>query len=274
MARKRVGANRRLKIAGKRKKTPKKQRTGGWPVFTYIKAFGLVVCIGGAGFWGTKKAAPYIDKFDFLKIENITVKGNKQVNTSEVLSFASIEKGLFMLDLKVSEISKKLQKIPWIEKVNIKRKIPHTVVITVHERKPIAFVNLGTIYMTDRSGYLWPLKPNTYWNVPVISGLKDTTCNGTIHRLNEEGLLQMNSFFDEIHKIDNDFSLGISQIDFGEKGVVSVRLESIPVHVELNSITISKSLNNVGEILKRIEDNTKKTPRHINLRYNNIAFVR
>ena len=274
MVKKRIGANRRIKKAEKRKKTPKKQRAITGPVFASIKTLGLVACIGGIGFWGTKKAAAYIDKFDFLKIENITVNGNKQVNTSEVLSFASIEKGVFMLDLKVSEISKKLLKIPWIEKVNIKRKIPNTVVITVQERKPIAFVNLGTIYMTDRSGYLWPLKPNTYWNVPVISGLKDTTCDGTIHRLKKESLLRMNSFFDEADKIDNAMPLEISQIDFREEGVISVRLESIPIHVELNRAAISKSLNNVCEILKGIEGNAKRTPRHINLRYDNIAFVR
>lgn len=274
MARKRVGANRRLKIAQKRNKASKKQRTARWSVSTYLKAIGLVVCIGGMGFWGIKKAAPYRDKFDFLKIENITVHGNKNVTTADIISFASIEKGIFMLDLKVPEISKKLEKVPWIEKVNIKRKIPNTVVITVHERKPIAFVNLGTIYMTDRSGYLWPLKPNTYWNVPVISGLKDTTCNGSLHRLNDDGILRMNSFFEAIHKVDNDIPFGISQIDFSEKGVVSVTFESIPIRVELNSNAISRSLNNLCEILKRVGNRTKKTPRHINLRYNNIAFVR
>lgn len=274
MAKKRIGANKRHKIAEKRKITSKKQRGGRKLLFTCLKVVFLLSGLAAAGFWGVKKAIPYIGKIDFLKIENITVNGNKHVNTSEVLSLASIEKGVFMLDLKMSDISKKLKKIPWIEKVSIRRKIPNTVMITVFERKPIAFINLGSVYMTDRSGYLWPLKPNTYWNLPVISGLKDTVAGGTTHRLTREGLLRMNSFFEEVHKVDKGIPPGIAQIDFSEDDIVRIRLESVPVQVALNNGNIAASLNNLGEILRTVEETAGKTPRHINLCYNNIAFVR
>lgn len=274
MAKKRIGANKRQKIAEKRKKAPKKHRGSKKLLFTCLKVVFLLSVVAAAGFWGAKKAIAYIDKFDFLKIENITVNGNKYVNTSEVLSLASIEKGVFMLDLKMSDIRKKLQKIPCIEKVRIRRKIPNTVTITVYERKPIAFVNIGSVYMTDRTGFLWPLKPNTYWNVPVISGLKDTVIDGTTRRLTGEGLMRMNGFFEEVNRIDKGIPLGIAQIDFSKKDIVRIRLESIPVNVALNSGTIAVGLNNLCEILRTMEGRAEKTPGHINLCYNNIAFVR
>lgn len=275
MARKRVGANKRQKIAEKRKKVPEKNRGGaGKLLFTCLKIVFLLSGLAAAGFWGVKKAVPYIGKIDFLKIENIMVNGNKHINTAEILSLASIEKGVFMLDLKIADISRKLHNIPWVEKVSIRRKIPNTVLITVYERKPIAFVNLGPVYLTDRSGFLWPLKPNTYWNLPVVSGLKDTVAEGTTRRLTTEGLLRMNSFFEEVHKVDNSIPPGIAQVDFSKKDIVRIRLESIPTQVALNSAALGESLNNLCEILKTVEGTDEKAPGHINLCYSNIAFVR
>lgn len=275
MARKRLGANKRQKIAERRNTASKKKRSGvGKVLFTCLKAVLLVFGMITGGYWGVKKAMPHIGKLDFLKIENIKIYGNKHVLTTEILSLASIEKGIFMLDLKMNEIREKLLKIPWIEKVNIKRKIPNTVIITVCERKPIAFVNIGSVYMTDCTGYLWPLKPSTYWNLPVISGLKDTIISIPNRRLTPEGLARMHLFFAEVHKVSNMNPPGITQIDFSEKYLVRVRLEAIPAVVELNSGSIGEGMKNVCEILRTMEENTEKTPRHINLCYNNIAFVR
>lgn len=268
---KRIGANRRLK----RKKKKQEEKAGiGNHVYGLIKVVCLLAGVAALGFVGAKKSVAYINNINFFKVENITIRGIEQIDTSEVLSLAAIEPGVSMINLKVSAIRKRIKMNPWVAKAHVRRRIPNTVVITIIEREPVAFINMGSVYLVDRTGFLWPLKLNTYWNLPVVSGLTDTIVNGDKHRLNEEGLLRMNNFFKDISGTEESITLGVSQMDFSREGVICVKLGTSPTTVELGSISIKRNLKNLCEILRTIESNSEKMPRHINLCYNNIAFVR
>ena len=178
---KRIGANRRLKLKDRKRKAPKKVRGIVSRSVGCIKVLFFALCLGAAGFAGARKASGFITTVDFLKVRTVEVHGIEQVDTAEVLSLAAIQPGISMLDIKRRDIGKRIQNNPWIAKVKVRRKIPHTIVIAVTERIPVAFINLGSIYMTDKNGFLWPLKSHTYWNLPVISGLTDTLIDSTSH---------------------------------------------------------------------------------------------
>ena len=270
---KRVGANRRMKKTQKRGGSDTK-KSAVKRLFAGIKVMFIVAGVTGLGFMGARKALNSVEKIDFFKIKSITVSGNKQVDTAMVLSLAGIEKDISMIHLNVSAIRDRLQKNPWIAKASVRRKLPGRVVIAVDERKPIAFVNLGSICMVDAHGYLWPLKPYTYGNLPLISGVKDTLTKGKVHMLTPEGISRINVFLKEIKQIEKTIPLGISQIDFSKKSAVCIRLESSPIVVRLNGNNVAQSLKNLNGILRTVDGNADEMPLHINLCYNNIAFVK
>ncbi len=271
---KRIGANRRLKRKNKKRKTPKK--VSGLPgrLGSIIKLICFGTIIGTLGFLGAQRAAVYVNTVDFLKVTNFTVQGAEHVDTAEVLTLAAIQPGISMVDLKASLIRQRILKNPWIEKVSVKRRIPHTIAITVAERKPIAFVNLGSIYLTDRRGRLWPLKSYTYWNMPVFSGLADTLNGSPDHRLKKEDLARMKMFLRETQQAGDENSIGISQVDFSRGGIITIKLDSQALYAELKSDAVKEGMNYLLRILESREDNAEKIPHHINLCYNNVAFVR
>jgi len=274
MARRRIGANRRQKmVARKRKKTPK--RTGGiiGRMLKVVYVLFIASCIGTVGFLGARKASGLIETIDFLRVKMIEVRGVEHIDTTKVLSLAAIQPGISMLDLKISDIQERIQKNPWVAKVNVRRKIPHTAIIAVTERKPVAFINLGSIYMTDRKGFLWQLKSHTYWNLPMISGLADTLIDGTCHRLKKDHVEKMNRFLKDMKEIDNRVPLRISQIDFSGEGVVYIKLESSPLYALIKSSHVVEDIKKLQEILRTMDEDTEKMPRFVNLCYNNLAFV-
>jgi len=271
---KRVGANRRLKMKSRKRKAPKKVRGIISRSAGFIRVVLIALCIAALGFFGARRASGFITTIDILKVRTIEVHGVEQVDTAEVLSLAAIQPGISMLDMKMGDIRKQIRKNPWIAKVNVRRKIPHTIVITVTERKPVAFINLGSIHMSDQDGFLWPLNSHTYWNLPIISGLADTIIDNTCHKLKKDQAEKMSTFFKDIRSSDEQVPLRISQIDFSKNDVVSVKLESSPVHAVIKSSTVVKDMHNLREILRIMEEKAEKMPRYINLYYNSVAFVK
>jgi len=243
-------------------------------LFAGMKVMVAVAIVAGLGFVGARKALRNVGNVDFLKIQSITVSGNKQVDSATVLSLAGVDKEISMVHLNVSAIRDRLRKNPWIAGASVRRKLPGRLAIVIDERKPIAFVNFGSISMVDALGYLWPLKPCTYWNLPLISGVKDTLIAGKGRMLTPECIAQVNTFFREMKKIEKTIPLGISQIDFGKEDIVHIRLESSPMRIELNADNLAGGIKNLNEILRTVDSNANGMPRHINLCYNNIAFVK
>jgi hypothetical protein len=80
---------------------------------------------------------------DWLKIKNIEVNGLHHLNASDLLARTSIEVGSNWLTMGSASAVKALSAIPGIEKAEIRRRFPSTVVITISESEPIALAHDG-----------------------------------------------------------------------------------------------------------------------------------
>jgi cell division septal protein FtsQ len=210
----------------------------------------------------------------FFTVKNIVVRGNDTIDTSRVLSLAAIEKDMSLFKMNTSGIKKNIGTLPEVKKVKIRRRIPNTVVITIVERKPIAIVNNGLQYFVDNTGYLWPIKPNTYWDLPIISGLKDTVINKKMHALKKSDVRKIHDFFSHVKMADKSIAMDLSQIDFSKEGAVFVKFESKPTLVRLSSFNIKENIVNLKKIFTTVENKNGGMPGYINLCFNNIAFVK
>ncbi len=79
-----------------------------------------------------------------------------------------------MLGLRLRRIGEQLAKNPWVEKVKVRRYFPHTLVIDISEREPIAVVNMGYLYYLDRNGEVFkPLTLGDRLDYPVLTGFTE-----------------------------------------------------------------------------------------------------
>lgn len=271
---KRVGANQRMKRKDRKKQIPKNIKGAVGRVFSIGKWLCLVLILCIAGFFGSKKAMVYMQGIDFLTIQNITVVGIENIDTVSILKKAEIEKGISLFSLKISAIKKRLLKENWVKKVRIKRKLPETIVISILEREPMALINRGEVYFVDKSGFLWPLKSHTFWNLPIVSGLKDTIDNKGKMKLIKNDIETLEKFLSEIYASKEVSHLTISQLDFSPDNQVQVKFDSSPLTVMFDCKNAGKRVKHLWNILNMVEKNAANMPKYINLCYNNIAFVR
>ena len=107
-----------------------------------------------------------------FKIKNIEIKNNFLVNKSEIEEKLSniYEKNIFFVKRK--DIEEPLNEIDFLEKIEVKRKYPNTVIISIFETKPIAILFKNKIkYLLDSSSNLISFDDNINYNeLPNVFG--------------------------------------------------------------------------------------------------------
>jgi cell division protein FtsQ len=111
--------------------------------------------------------------FCIKDINNIEIEGTKRLSRSVVVQQASLVPGANLLSIRPTQMERSLMAHPWIAKAEVSRKWPHSLLLRIQERDPVALVQIGEeLLYVDRQGTLFkPLSPGDPHNFPVITGL-------------------------------------------------------------------------------------------------------
>ena len=89
----------------------------------------------------------------FFRLEDVNFQGNKQVSQVELLQKGGLEDKLNILSLNLSDVKKKMEAIPWVKSVQLRRELPNKLLVSVQERQPLSLVLVnGGLYFLDREG--------------------------------------------------------------------------------------------------------------------------
>src|SRR6516164_4802326 len=116
-------------------------------------------------------------RFRIDSSDNIEVRGNHNVSRVQVLDAigGDIERNIFFVS--VADQQKQLESIPWIESASVMRLLPNRLRIDIHERTPVAFVEVnGRVALIDVHGVIMDMPPGAQstFSFPVIVGMNDS----------------------------------------------------------------------------------------------------
>jgi cell division protein FtsQ len=112
-----------------------------------LLAAAVVTTLAGAAFWvGWQSPA--------LRLQAITVNGTSRLTVAEVLSAAHVPIGGSLLSVPVGQVARRVERLPAVADVHVRRLWPHRLVIAVVERRAVAAVPAGPgiSYLVDASG--------------------------------------------------------------------------------------------------------------------------
>ncbi len=106
-----------------------------------------------------------------FNIEKITVQGNEKISTETIISLSGLQIGNNIFQNSKSDVIEKVKENQYIESVQVKRRLPGTMEITVKERTVAYQVKIlqGYAYI-DYQGYILEIA-NQKANVPVLEGI-------------------------------------------------------------------------------------------------------
>src|SRR5258707_678114 len=161
------------RVAVRRSQLPKK--TANRVKKTVIVASTLAVIALAAAV--TYKYGIHSWRFRVESSDNIEISGVQNASRAQVMEIAGADIGRNIFFVPLDERKRQLEEIPWVESATVMRLLPNRLAITVQERSPVAFVQLGSkISLIDANGVVMGLPANKQakYSFPVIRGITDT----------------------------------------------------------------------------------------------------
>jgi len=138
---------------------PKKMNTS----FLYVAVLTILLALGLALFLRSSA----------FRVQYVTVQGLKLIPESEILKLANGIQGQNLLLFDQEGLSYKISLHPLVQSVQFQRKLPHTLVIQVTERTPVALVVVpkGVVEVDAQGTFLRRLESWPKADEPVITGI-------------------------------------------------------------------------------------------------------
>ena len=165
----------------------------------------------------------------FFKIQNIKVINNHLIDESEIIEKLTeiYEKNILFVGR--HDIERPLKSIEFLEKIEIKKKYPNTIIIKVYETEPIAILfKENRKYLLDSSSNLIPFNKNMLFDdLPSIFGARAE--QDFINFFNQ---LENNNF--PKHKVKNFyyFQIGRWDLELLNKQIIKFPANKVPEAIQ------------------------------------------
>jgi cell division protein FtsQ len=116
-------------------------------------------------------------RFRLESSDDIEIQGTENVSRRQVMDVVGGDIGRNVFFIPLEERKHQLEQIPWVEFANVSRLLPNRVRISIQERTPMAFVQVGAkISLIDSHGVLMemPSIGAKHYSFPVLVGMGES----------------------------------------------------------------------------------------------------
>jgi cell division protein FtsQ len=133
----------------------------------------LLLGLCGVLLGGGRLALEKITGSPRFALRNVEITPTARITPEEVVELAQVAEGDRLLELDTDVIAARVAEHPWAAEVRVQRRLPSVLRFEITERRAVATVNLGGLYLVDDKGR--PFKRATMAEadgLPVLTGLE------------------------------------------------------------------------------------------------------
>ncbi len=152
-------------------------------ILVAIAKVALVIAVCAGLYYGARTALSrfFFDNPDY-RLSTIAVQTDGTLLRDQILKSAGLHEGLNIFSINLAQVHDRLQQLPQVDEVQVERKMPNEIDITVTERKPIAWITSektvanpfasDAAFLVDARGILMKEKKllPEYLALPLITG--------------------------------------------------------------------------------------------------------
>ena len=158
-----------IRSSGSRTKPAKPAFSVSWPIHFKILAAIALMCLSLVGFFVCQHWACQSDLF---RICQVLVKGCDRLTEEEILRLSNVTAQDNLLSLDLKSIATSIEAHPWVHTVEVKRKLPDHLMITIKEHTPVALLNSDKMYLVNKQGEIIDeLSTEEPVSLPIITGI-------------------------------------------------------------------------------------------------------
>ena len=163
-------------------------------------------------------------RFRIDSSDNIQTSGQEHVTRGQLLEVMGSDIGRNIFRVPLEDRKRQLEEIPWVESATVMRLWPDQLRVQIIERKPVAYVRVGSkVALIDSTGVIMDVPPRTKLNYsfPVILGTNDNEpLSSRAARMNLYGKLVR-----ELDGNGGNYSRDLSEVDLTDPEDVKVTVE-------------------------------------------------
>ncbi len=269
---KRIGANKRAQLQAQGRSEKRSRKRSGRGVIRLVLLLGILAGAGYAGVQGVRACLRRLDGLEVLGVRRVVITGAERVDSAAVLDSARIEPGTPLHRIGGREIRRRIEKFAWIKKVRIGRRLPGSVVLHITEKKPVAYVNAGGIYVMDEEGRLHRMEAGYFDDLPIVRGVRDSLVENGGRHIKKSDFDMLKEFRREVKNTAPGISKRITQIDFSEE-TVDIKLESYRTVITLARARVPQGMRRLRRLVENMGGELDDSPERIRLQFESLAYV-
>lgn len=111
---------------------------------------------------------------DWLAVEEIQVSGLNHVEHREALDAMGVCRRANVLGLKMHQLSRRLEDLPWVRSAVVRLDMPGRLVVEITEREPLAIIYADGFHLVDREGLVFAqANVKDYPHLLLVTDLSD-----------------------------------------------------------------------------------------------------
>lgn len=208
---------------------------------------------------------------DILRIDTITVEGNRRLSPGEVAGLVEPLRGDNLLDADLEVGRANLLASGWIRDAMLRRVLPSAVHVTLEEREPVGLGRFGSrLYLIDAAGYVIDEFGPRFadLDLPVIDGLS-AGAGGAVVDARRAALATR--LLAEVGG-DRDLAPRLSQVDVANPHDAVVLLNGDPVRIHLGEQRFVARLRVYLDIVAVLRDAVRDID-YVDVRFERKVYV-
>lgn len=123
---------------------------------------------------GLSRAYHGLLEADRFRLTQVQISGIERLTPAQVLDALAVPKGINTLNLKMEQLLKRLNELPWVAHAEVRLDLPANLAVMIQERKPLALLEGPPSCLVDRAGTLFlPASVDQYPDLPRLGGFTD-----------------------------------------------------------------------------------------------------
>ncbi len=112
---------------------------------------------------------------DQFYVERVDFVGNHHATNAELRHLSDLRNGTSLWGADLAAVSAGVQRHPWVQSVEVERRLPNRIVVTVHEHEPVALLAFTDgLYYVDQEGTPFLRATSEDLDHPLITGVDAT----------------------------------------------------------------------------------------------------
>ncbi len=208
----------------------------------------LVVVAGLAALYGLYRLVFMGRAF---AVERVVVEGNwNMLSGDEVALRSGVTAGDNLFWISMDDVHARLDEMPWIKEVAVRRRLPSTLSIYVEEYVPVAVVASNDLYFVDGEGtVIKKAEAREKRDLPVLSGL-EVGSGGELDDGQHKRLVEMLGILGDLDRSRFGRAEGVAEINWDDIEGYSVMTRDNPMQILIGKEDLAGRIKQIDRMIK------------------------